>query len=189
MKLSQLYDFWFVRSGVRLRNLPFNWLPSDLGAGSLENSPKKAKLYVLKVKVIITQSSPTLCDPMDCSLPGSSAHEILQARILIPFSRWSSRPRGWTWVSCIAGRFFTIWATREACLKAKSSQRLSANHQKPEEKWNRFHMNLEQILSHNPQKERILLTLSSWISSLQNCETIHLYCLSHPGCGALLQQP
>ena len=87
MKLSQLYDFLFVRSGVRLRNLPFNWLPRDLGAGSLENSPRKAKLYVLKVKVIITQSSPTLCDPMDCRLPGSSAHEILQARILIPFSR------------------------------------------------------------------------------------------------------
>ena len=40
---------------------------------------------------------------------------ILQARILewaaIPFSRGSSRARGWTWVSCIAGRFFTIWAT------------------------------------------------------------------------------
>ena len=118
MILPQLYDFWFMRSGLRLRNLPFNWLPSDLGAGSLENSPKKAKCYVLKVKVIITQSSPTLCDPMDSSLPDSSAHEILQARILewlaISFSRGSSRPRGRTWVSCIAGRFFTIWATRES---------------------------------------------------------------------------
>ena len=93
---------------MRLRNLPFDWLPSDLGASSLENSPKKAKVYVLKVKVIITQSSPPLCDPMDCSLPGSSAHEILQARILIPSDRGSSRPRGRTWVSCIAGRFFTM---------------------------------------------------------------------------------
>ena len=57
---------------------------------------------------------------MDCSLPGSSVHGILQARILewvaIPFSRGSSWPRDWTWVSCIAGRFFTIWATREATL-------------------------------------------------------------------------
>ena len=57
-----------------------------------------------------------LCDPMDCSLPGSSVHEILQARILdwvaiIPFSRGSSQPRDWTWVSSIAGRFFTVWAT------------------------------------------------------------------------------
>ena len=49
---------------------------------------------------------------------GFSVHGILQARILdwvaIPFSRGSSRPRDWIWVSCIAGRFFTTWATREA---------------------------------------------------------------------------
>ena len=55
---------------------------------------------------------------MDCSLPGSSIHEIFQARILewvaISFSRGSSQPRNWTWVSCIVGRQFTIWATREA---------------------------------------------------------------------------
>ena len=48
------------------------------------------------------------CDIMDCSLPGSSVHGILQARILewvaIPFSRGSSWPRDWTRVSCIAGR-------------------------------------------------------------------------------------
>ena len=58
------------------------------------------------------------CDPMDCSLPGSSVHGILQARMLewvvIPFSRESSQPRDWTWISCIVGRFFTVWATREA---------------------------------------------------------------------------
>ena len=50
---------------------------------------------------------------MDGSPPGSSAHGILQARILqwvaIPFSRGSSLPRDWTWVSCIAGRVFTVW--------------------------------------------------------------------------------
>ena len=49
---------------------------------------------------------PTLCDPMDCSPPGSSVHGILQARILewvaIPFSRGSSTPRDQTQVSCIA---------------------------------------------------------------------------------------
>ena len=58
-----------------------------------------------------------LCDPMDCSLPGSSIHGIFQARILewvaISFSRRSSQPRDWTWVSHIVGRCFTIWATRE----------------------------------------------------------------------------
>ena len=67
--------------------------------------------------VFVALSCPTLWDPMDCSLPGSSVHGILQARILqwiaIPFSRGSSRPLGIEpWVSCIAGRFFTIWATR-----------------------------------------------------------------------------
>ena len=50
-------------------------------------------------------------------MPGSSVHEILQERILewvtISFSRASSRPRGRTRVSCIAGRLFTIWETRE----------------------------------------------------------------------------
>ena len=67
----------------------------------------------------VTQSCPTLCDPMDCSLPGSSLHGILQTRVLewvaISFSRGSSQPRDWTWVSCIPGRRFNIWATREAC--------------------------------------------------------------------------
>ena len=60
----------------------------------------------------------TLCDPMDCSLPGSSIHGILQARrlewVAISFSRGSSWPRDRTWVSRIAGRHFTVWATREA---------------------------------------------------------------------------
>ena len=55
---------------------------------------------------------------MDCSLPGSSVHGILQARLLesvaIPFFRGSSRLRNPTWGSSIAGKFFTIWATREA---------------------------------------------------------------------------
>ena len=57
------------------------------------------------------QSCPTLCNPMDCSPPGSPVHEIFQARILewaaIPFSRESSWLRDWTQVSWIAGRFFT----------------------------------------------------------------------------------
>ena len=62
------------------------------------------------------QSCWTLCNPMDCSLPGSSIHGILQARILewvaIPFSRGSSGPQDRTQISLIAGGFFTIWATR-----------------------------------------------------------------------------
>ena len=50
----------------------------------------------------VTQSCPTLCNPMNCSLPGSSVLGILQARILewvaISFSRGSSQPRNWTQV-------------------------------------------------------------------------------------------
>ena len=57
------------------------------------------------------------CDPVDFSPPGCSIHEILQARILkwvaISFSRGSSRPRDRTQVSRIAGRRFSLWATRE----------------------------------------------------------------------------
>ena len=66
-------------------------------------------------KVLVLQSCPTLFDPMDHSPSGSSVHEIVQARILewvaIPFSRRSSLSRDWTCISCIAGGFFTIWAT------------------------------------------------------------------------------
>ena len=89
-------------------------------------SPKHSKWK----KVRVAQSCPTFCDPMDCSPPGSSVHGILQTRILewvaSPFSRESSRPRDRTWASRIAGRFFTVWVTREAqsyvqvgCKKAK----------------------------------------------------------------------
>ena len=62
------------------------------------------------------KSCPTLCNSMDCNLPGFSVHGILQARILewvaILFFRVSSWPGDRTWVSCFAGIFFTIWATR-----------------------------------------------------------------------------
>ena len=75
----------------------------------------------VKSKNEVTQSCPTLHDRMDCSLPGSSAHGIFQARVLewvaMPSSRGSSLPRDRTWVSSIADRRFTVWATREATLK------------------------------------------------------------------------
>ena len=78
------------------------------------NLAKIYRIYVSENKSLAMSNS---CDPMDYSLPSSSVHGILQARILewvaIPFSRGSSLPRGWTWVSWIAGRFLTIWVTRE----------------------------------------------------------------------------
>ena len=74
-------------------------------------------LFVSESHLVVSNS----LNPMDCSLSGSSVHGILQARMLewvtIPFSRGSSWPKDQTQVSCIAGRFLTVWATREAfCL-------------------------------------------------------------------------
>ena len=61
---------------------------------------------------LVTLSCLTVCEPVDCSPPGSSVHGILQARILewviMPSSRGSSQPRDGTQVSRIAGRFFTV---------------------------------------------------------------------------------
>ena len=66
--------------------------------------------------MLVAQSCLALYDPMDCGLPDSSIHWILQVRIpgwvAIPFSRGSSWPRSQTWVSHIVVRFFTDWATR-----------------------------------------------------------------------------
>ena len=70
------------------------------------------------VKVLVAQPCPSVCNPMDCSPPGYCVHGIFQVRVLkwvaIPFSKGSSQPRDQTWVFCTAGRFFSIWATREA---------------------------------------------------------------------------
>ena len=67
---------------------------------------------LLKVKVLVAQLCPTLCDSMDCCPQDSSVYVILQARTLqwvaIPFSREFSQPRDRTWVCHIAGRFFTF---------------------------------------------------------------------------------
>ena len=80
------------------------------------NPSSRDEMHV-KSESKVAQSCPTLCDPMDCSPPGSSVHGIFQARILegvdISFSSRSSRLRDWTQVSCIVGRHFTVWATRE----------------------------------------------------------------------------
>ena len=65
----------------------------------------------------VAQLCPTLCNPVDCSLPGSSVHGIFQTNVLewvaISFSRASSLPRDRTQVSHIVGRCFTVWTTKE----------------------------------------------------------------------------
>ena len=67
--------------------------------------------------IVVAQPCPTLCDPIGCSLSGSSVHGVFQAIVLewiaTSFSRGSSQPRARTRVSCIVDRCFTIWATRE----------------------------------------------------------------------------
>ena len=89
----------------------------SLGCGKARKKEKKESE--------VTQSCPTLCDPKDCSLPGSSIYGIFQARILewvaISFSRGSSQPRDWTRVSRIVGRRFAAWATREVVAKQSAA--------------------------------------------------------------------
>ena len=77
--------------------LPFP-SPGNLPDPTIKPRPPALQVdYHLSKKVLVAQSCPTLCDPMDCSPPGSSVHGILQARILewgaISFSRGSSQPR------------------------------------------------------------------------------------------------
>ena len=78
---------------------------------------------MIRIRRASTQSRQTLCNPIDCRLPGSSVHGIFQARILeqvaISYSRESSRPRYPThisWVSCIGRKFFTTALPGETCL-------------------------------------------------------------------------
>ena len=74
-----------------------------------------------KVKVKV-KSCPTLCDPMDCSLPGSSIHGIFQAKIpwwfAISFSRRASQPRDWTLVSCSV---LLLLLSRFSCVRLRAT--------------------------------------------------------------------
>ena len=82
---------------------------------------------------LVTPSCPTLCNPTDCSPPGSSLHGISRPRILewvaIPFSRGPYPPRDWTQVSCISRQILYPWATRKAqrCL-VSSKRRFISSH-------------------------------------------------------------
>ena len=85
-----------------------------------DRDPLTGALWTLRACVCacsVTQSCPTLCDPMDYSLPGSSVHGILQARILqwftIASSRGSSRPRDPIHTFCIGRQILYHWATCE----------------------------------------------------------------------------
>ena len=112
--------------------LPFKWLSTKHSFPH----PSCSTTHSLKsVQVLVAQSYPTLCDPMDCSLPGSSVPGILQARILervaISSSRGSSQFRDQIHVSCISciGRQLLYhWATWEAPWWYKPQINDYANH-------------------------------------------------------------
>ena len=103
---DKIIAFWHIFQSRWSKSRLRNW--NSLGAWEAACST---------VVVLVTQLCPTLCDPMDCSPAGSSVQGILQARTLewvaISFSRESFPLRDQTWVSSIAGRFFTVWATRK----------------------------------------------------------------------------
>ena len=89
-------------------------------------------VYVWKFESLVTQSCLTLCNPMDCRLPGSSVHGIFQARVLewvaISFSRGSSWPRDRTQVSHIVGKHFTVWAKSITCFFFSKKKKKNHHH-------------------------------------------------------------
>ena len=129
-------EYW---SGLPFPSLLVPWAGNDPGllhwelrvfaTLDCEGSPTPTvswKSFTSCVHAKSLQSCPTLCNPMDCSLPGSSVHGIFQAIVLewivISFSRGSSHPRDWTCISyfsCIASGFFTTNTTWETLLPPK----------------------------------------------------------------------
>ena len=104
------WDIWMgnnisIRAALSkcCRNVRMGWL---VGEGSVT----RMHAYVL----ISVQSCLTICHPMDCGLPGFSVHGVSQPRIVewvaISFSRASTQPRDWTWVSCIGRWILHHWA-------------------------------------------------------------------------------
>ena len=126
---SCLLSLW-LHPTISSSVVPFSsYLQSFLASGSFQMNQFFARCEI-ESKKCYWFSRVWLSDHMGCSPPGSSVHGILQARILewitIPFSRGSSRPRGWTQASRIPGRFSTIWATRETHFNFICLMRFSA---------------------------------------------------------------
>ena len=100
------------------RKLIFSYCPKHSSSSDILWLVEAHGQQSQKYSIYVCVSCSVVSNSLWSHLPGSSVHGILQARILewvaIPFSRVSSRPRDQTPVSCIVGRFFTIWATKEA---------------------------------------------------------------------------
>ena len=98
--------------------------------------------------MLVNQLYTTLCNSMVCSPPSLSVHGILQSTTAIPFSRASLLPRDWTQVSCIASRFFTIWAIRKIHQQTTIPGGSAGN----ESTWNAVDMSLIPRLGRSPGK-------------------------------------
>ena len=108
-----------AQAGIKIAGRNINNLRyADITKLMAESEEKLESLYEGESESEAARSCLTLCYPVDCSLSGSSVHGIFQARVLewigISFSRGSSQPRNQIRISRIAGRCFTVWATREA---------------------------------------------------------------------------
>ena len=146
---GSLQSMWSQRVWIDWSNLAGNLPSSDPSICYM------SFFFFLVLRVLVTLLCLTLYNPMDYSPLGSSVHGISQARILdwvpIPFSRGPSQSRDWTHVSCIAGRFFAIWATREAPLMLPKFCLLITS---PTEIW------IQVSIIHHPAPESILSLVS-----------------------------
>ena len=116
VKVKSLSRFWLFATpwtAAYQAPLPMGFSRQEYWSGVPLPSPNSGFRYP-RFAHLLTQSCPSLWDPLDCSPPGSSVDEILKARILewvaMPPSKVSSRPRDWTYISCVsctAGGFIT----------------------------------------------------------------------------------
>ena len=103
-----------THSGVLAWKIPWTEEPGGLQSmwSQRDITERLSMSSMVKGCVCVCVCCVQLCNTMDCSLPGSSVHQILHAELLewvaIPFSTGSSLSRDQTLVSCIAGRFFTF---------------------------------------------------------------------------------
>ena len=159
-----LHEFFSMFSYDLFSKKQINLKNSRLSVASNRTQLKLTWACERKLKALVAQSWPTLCDPMDCSPPGSSVHGILQEGTLewvaIPFSRGSSQPMDWTWVSCIAGRLFIAWATKEA--------------------HKRTHILKDAVFTHGTQGQEGSQCWEAWIQEYKANRTVSPPCPSIP---------
>ena len=121
------------KTKIKTRVLLWSWQYSDIKAKeTIRKKTVRQHKYINISHLMqvcacsVTELCLTLCEPMDCSPPGSSLPGIFQARILewvaISFSKGSSQPRNWTQVSCIGSQILSHWATREPQYRCKNPQ-------------------------------------------------------------------